>query len=119
MKPPPFAYFAPGSLQEATSLLAEHGEDAKVIAGGQSLIPLLSLRLARPSVLVDLNGIDELCGVDTDADTTTIGAIDAAPERRALRCDRSRRPAARRGGAVHRARRHPLARDDRRKLVAR
>ena len=75
MKPPPFAYFAPGSLQEATLLLAEHGDDAKVIAGGQSLIPLMSLRLARPSVLVDLNGIDELTGVDAGADTTTIGAM--------------------------------------------
>jgi aerobic carbon-monoxide dehydrogenase medium subunit len=75
VKPPPFAYFAPGSLEEATSLLAEHGDDAKVIAGGQSLIPLLSLRLARPSVLVDLNGIDELTGVDTGGDATTIGAM--------------------------------------------
>ncbi|MEO5898576.1 MAG: FAD binding domain-containing protein, partial [Ilumatobacteraceae bacterium] len=75
MKPPPFAYFAPGSLQEATLLLAEHGDDAKVIAGGQSLIPLLSLRLARPSVLVDLNGIDELFIVDSGAEATTIGAM--------------------------------------------
>jgi carbon-monoxide dehydrogenase medium subunit len=74
VKPPPFAYFAPTSVQEATELLAEHGDDAKVLAGGQSLIPLLSLRLARPTVLVDLNGIDELSFIDANG-STTIGAM--------------------------------------------
>ena len=48
MKPPPFAYHAPESLDEAVATLTEQGDDAKVLAGGQSLIPLLSLRLARP-----------------------------------------------------------------------
>ena len=74
MKPPPFAYFAPTSVQEAAQLLAEHGDDAKVLAGGQSLIPLLSLRLARPAVLVDLNGVDELSFIDANG-STTIGAM--------------------------------------------
>lgn len=60
MKPVAFEYVAPTSLDEAVAALAEHGEDAKVLAGGQSLIPLLSLRLARPTALVDLNGVDEL-----------------------------------------------------------
>jgi carbon-monoxide dehydrogenase medium subunit len=63
VKPPPFDYVAPTTLDEAVSALAEHGEDAKVLAGGQSLIPLLSLRLARPTALVDLNGVAELQGI--------------------------------------------------------
>ena len=74
MKPPPFAYFAPTTVQEATELLAEHGDDAKVLAGGQSLIPLLSLRLARPTALIDLNGVDELSHIETNG-VTTIGAM--------------------------------------------
>jgi len=60
VKPAAFEYVAPTSLDEAVAALAEHGEDAKVLAGGQSLIPLLSLRLARPTTLVDLNDVDEL-----------------------------------------------------------
>jgi carbon-monoxide dehydrogenase medium subunit len=60
VKPDAFEYVAPTSLDEAVAALAEHGEDAKVLAGGQSLIPLLSLRLARPTALVDLNDVDEL-----------------------------------------------------------
>ena len=75
MKPPPFDWYAPSSLQEAAQLLAEHGEDAKLLAGGQSLIPLLSLRLARPTVLVDLNGVRELAGIDVGATDTTVGAM--------------------------------------------
>lgn len=77
MKPPPFDYVAPTSVSDATQALRAHGEDAKVLAGGQSLIPLLSLRLARPTVLVDLNRIPELAGVTVDdaAGTTTIGAM--------------------------------------------
>ena len=71
MKPPPFSYYAPTSVEEAVALLAEHGDDAKVLAGGQSLIPLLSLRLARPTALVDLNGVTELSFIDG----TTIGAM--------------------------------------------
>ena len=60
MKPPPFEYFAAESLEEALETLAVHGDEAKVLAGGQSLIPLLNFRLARPAVLVDLNRIHEL-----------------------------------------------------------
>ena len=56
MKPAPFEYFRPRSLDEALALLAEHGGDAKPLAGGQSLIPAMNFRLATPSVLVDLNG---------------------------------------------------------------
>lgn len=60
MKPPRFEYDAPRSLDEALALLAEHGDEAKVLAGGQSLIPLLNFRLVRPARLVDLNGVEEL-----------------------------------------------------------
>ncbi len=63
MKPPPFAYHAPDSLQEALALLAEHGDEAKLLAGGQSLIPLMKLRLAEPADLVDLSRIEELRGI--------------------------------------------------------
>ncbi|RIK37788.1 MAG: molybdopterin dehydrogenase [Chloroflexi bacterium] len=60
MKPAPFRYFAPQSLDEALALLSEHGYDAKLLAGGQSLVPAMNFRLAQPSVVVDLNRIAEL-----------------------------------------------------------
>jgi aerobic carbon-monoxide dehydrogenase medium subunit len=60
VKPPPFAYARAESPEETVALLAEAGDDAKVIAGGQSLVPLLNFRLARPSVLVDVNSLAEL-----------------------------------------------------------
>ena len=60
MKPPPFEYHQAGSVDEVVSLLAEHGDEAKILAGGQSLVPLLSLRLARPAHLVDINRVGEL-----------------------------------------------------------
>jgi carbon-monoxide dehydrogenase medium subunit len=60
MKPPPFEYFAAESLEEALEVLSVHGDEAKALAGGQSLIPLLNFRLARPTVIVDLNRIHEL-----------------------------------------------------------
>ena len=60
MKPAPFKYYAPTSVEEALAQLAEHGWDAKVLAGGQSLIPMMNFRLAQPMVLVDLNNIPEL-----------------------------------------------------------
>jgi len=55
--PAPFDYVRPGTVDEAVAALAEAGEDAKILAGGQSLIPVLRLRLAAPSTLVDLGGI--------------------------------------------------------------
>ncbi|MEE9198288.1 MAG: xanthine dehydrogenase family protein subunit M [Dehalococcoidia bacterium] len=60
MKPASFEYYAPSELDEALSLLQQHGDDAKVLAGGQSLVPLMNMRLARPSIIVDINGISEL-----------------------------------------------------------
>ena len=64
MKPPPFEYHRAGSVDEAVALLAEHGDEAKILAGGQSLVPLLSLRLARPAHLVDINQLGELGAVE-------------------------------------------------------
>src|SRR5688500_7064324 len=75
MKPAPFEYFRPRSLDEALSLLAEHGADAKPLAGGQSLIPAMNFRLAAPSVLVDLNDVSELSYIADDGDDIRIGGM--------------------------------------------
>jgi carbon-monoxide dehydrogenase medium subunit len=75
LKPPPFDYVAATSLEEAMSALAEGGDDAKVLAGGQSLIPLLSLRLAYPSVLIDLNRVDELASTERVDGSLRVGAM--------------------------------------------
>jgi carbon-monoxide dehydrogenase medium subunit len=75
MKLPHVGYEAPEAVSEAVELLAEHLDEASVLAGGQSLIPLLALRLAHPAVLVDINGIDELSGVSAADGRVTIGAM--------------------------------------------
>ncbi|TNM40418.1 xanthine dehydrogenase family protein subunit M [Nocardioides albidus] len=74
MKPAPFDYVRPGSLEEALQALAGHPE-AKVLAGGQSLVPLLSMRLAAPALLVDINDLPGLDHVRADADGVRIGAL--------------------------------------------
>ncbi len=74
MKLPPFEYAAPTTVAEALDLLAEYQDEASVLAGGQSLIPLLALRLARPAVLIDINGIAELSGVTVADGSVVIGA---------------------------------------------
>ena len=74
MIPAKFDYVRPGSVDEAVRALADGGDDAKVIAGGQSLLPLLRLRLAYPELLVDVGGLDELRGVTDAGDTLLIGA---------------------------------------------
>jgi len=73
--PAQFDYVAPAGVDEAVAALAEAGEDAKVLAGGQSLIPLLRLRLSFPAVLVDLGRVDELRGVREEDGTLVIGAM--------------------------------------------
>ena len=75
MKPPPFEYCAPRTVEETVALLARYGSDAKVIAGGQSLMPLLNMRLARPAVLVDMNRIAELESVRRVDGRVTFGAL--------------------------------------------
>jgi len=75
MKLPPVEYEAPTTVADAIDLLTEYLDEASVLAGGQSLIPLLALRLARPAVLVDVNGVDELSGVSTTDGWVAIGAM--------------------------------------------
>jgi aerobic carbon-monoxide dehydrogenase medium subunit len=74
VKPPPFDYHRPATLDEALALLADD-PDAKALAGGQSLVPILNFRLGRPSALVDLNGISELAGIRVEAGTLVVGAM--------------------------------------------
>jgi aerobic carbon-monoxide dehydrogenase medium subunit len=74
MIPPAFDYVRATSIDEAVGALAQNGEDAKVLAGGQSLLPLLRLRLAYPSVLIDVGGITDMRGVRDDGDAIVIGA---------------------------------------------
>jgi len=75
VKPPPFDYHAPASLEEALQLKAKLGPDASVLAGGQSLVPMLNMRLARPSALIDLNRIEALAGVDASNGSVRVGAM--------------------------------------------
>ncbi len=76
MKPAPFAYQAPASLEAALELLARHGGEAKILAGGQSLIPVMNFRLAEPALLVDINRLSELDFIRADEDgTLRIGAM--------------------------------------------
>jgi CO/xanthine dehydrogenase FAD-binding subunit len=76
MKPAPFEYFAPADLPEALELLAQYGDEAKILAGGQSLVPLLNMRLARPRVVIDVNRISDLAYIAPGADgALTIGAL--------------------------------------------
>ncbi len=74
MIPAKFEYFKPSSVNEAIAALANGGEDAKVIAGGQSLLPLLRLRLAYPSLLIDVGGVDDLIGVADHGESLVIGS---------------------------------------------
>jgi carbon-monoxide dehydrogenase medium subunit len=74
MKAPNFAYTKPATLDEALALLADHG-GAVPLAGGQSLMATLNLRLSTPELLVDLGGLDELCGIRLDGDAALIGAL--------------------------------------------
>ena len=76
MKAPPFIYHRPDTLDEALALLAEHGDDAKILAGGQSLIPLMGLRMGRPEHVVDIGRIPGLADVTVDdAGAVTLGAL--------------------------------------------
>jgi carbon-monoxide dehydrogenase medium subunit len=75
MIPAQFDYLAPTSVEEALAALAEHGDDAKILAGGQSLLPVLRMRLNAPEVVIDLGRIDALRGVRDDGDAIVIGAM--------------------------------------------
>src|ERR1700756_5075755 len=75
MIPAPFAYHRPRSLDKAIDLLAQHGEGARVVAGGHSLIPMMKLRLAKPEHLVDLQELSELRGIRGESSALIIGAM--------------------------------------------
>jgi aerobic carbon-monoxide dehydrogenase medium subunit len=89
VKPAPFDYVAPTTLGDAVELLARHGDEARPLAGGQSLVPMMAARLARPTVIVDLNRILGLSGIVVDRGAARIGAMTrqaealASPELRA------------------------------------
>ena len=75
MKPAPFQYVAPESVEETVALLRDHGADGKLLAGGQSLVPLLNMRLARPSVIIDLNRVRALDYIRQENGEIAIGAM--------------------------------------------
>jgi carbon-monoxide dehydrogenase medium subunit len=74
VKPPPLTYFAPSTVEEAVGLLERFGDEAKIIAGGQSLVPLLNMRLARPAALIDINRISALDSITVDDSALVVGA---------------------------------------------
>ncbi|MDQ6657247.1 MAG: FAD binding domain-containing protein [Actinomycetota bacterium] len=75
MKPAPFSWHGPGTVAEAVSVLADVGHDGKVLAGGQSLIPVLAMRLAEPAHLIDINAVTDLDVITVDHSGVTIGAL--------------------------------------------
>ena len=75
MKPAPFAYHRPASLEEAFDALARYGPDARILAGGQSLVPALNMRLAQPAAVVDINRVPGLDGIRLAPEGLVIGAL--------------------------------------------
>ena len=75
MKAPSFAYARPDSVAEALALLASHGDAARVLAGGQSLLPSLNMRLSSPGLLVDITGLKELAGIRKRDGVLRVGAL--------------------------------------------
>lgn len=75
MKPAPFEYHAPNSLEQALGLMRQYADDAKILAGGQSLVPAMNFRVAQPSVMIDLNRVSELSFIRGEGETIRIGAM--------------------------------------------
>ena len=75
MKPVPFAYHRPASLEEGLALLERYGPDGRILAGGQSLVPALNMRLATPAALIDINGVPGLDGISLEREGLVIGAL--------------------------------------------
>lgn len=75
MKPAPFEYHAPSSIEEVLDLKNQHGDDAKFLAGGQSLVPAMNFRIVQPSVLIDLNRVNELSFIKEDKNVIRVGAM--------------------------------------------
>ena len=104
MIPAPFEYIAATSAAHALDLLAEHGDEAKLLAGGDSLLPMMKLRLAMPAVLIDIGPVTELSGITADGDELVIGATTRHAELAASDLVRAGRAAA---GPRRRAGRRP------------
>jgi carbon-monoxide dehydrogenase medium subunit len=92
MIPAPFEYVAAESAEHAISLLVSHGDEAKLLAGGHSLLPMMKLRLATPEVLIDIGGLTELSGVAADGDELVIGATTRHADLAASQLVRSEAP---------------------------
>ena len=75
MKPRSFSFTTAHSVEHVIGLLQEHGDEAKIIAGGQSLVPTLNMRLSAPQLLIDISALDELRGISLDGDRLRIGAL--------------------------------------------
>ncbi|HKJ37683.1 MAG TPA: xanthine dehydrogenase family protein subunit M [Anaerolineales bacterium] len=75
MKPAPFEYHVPDSLEQALDLMSQHADDAKVLAGGQSLVPAMNFRIAQPSILIDLNQVAALSYIREDGEVIRVGAM--------------------------------------------
>jgi carbon-monoxide dehydrogenase medium subunit len=84
MKPAPFEYFIPDSIEQALEQLHEHGDDAKILAGGQSLVPAMNFRIHQPGVLIDLNCVPEFGYIREDGEAIRVGAM---TRERHLECD--------------------------------
>jgi aerobic carbon-monoxide dehydrogenase medium subunit len=92
MIPPAFEYFRPSTLQDAISLLQQHGDEAKILSGGQSLIPMMKLRLARPAYLIDINRITGVSYIKEEGGMLKIGGLTREAEIEASPLVRSRYP---------------------------
>src|ERR1044071_2676977 len=92
MKPPDFEYVRAASVEEAVGALAAAGGEGKILAGGQSLVPLLNFRLTSPSVLVDINRVAELNFLETADDVLRIGAVTRTRELELSEAVRSKMP---------------------------
>ncbi len=75
MKAPRFSYVRAESLEQVLRLLAEHGDDARILAGGQSLVPVLNMRLSQPKLVIDINRLDALRGISLQGGLVRIGAL--------------------------------------------
>lgn len=75
MKPAPFEYHAPDSIEQALGLMSQHAGEAKILAGGQSLVPAMNFRVVQPSVLIDLNRVNELSYIREDGDVIRVGSM--------------------------------------------
>ena len=75
MKPAPFEYYAPDSIEQAVDLFSQHSGDAKLLAGGQSLVPAMNFRVAQPSILIDLNRVSELSYIREEGNVIRVGSM--------------------------------------------